>query len=260
MAQKAGLESVAYQIRAPTSEIEVEKEKMRKKQLPLAIATFALSSVLLAAPVRADRRDFPFTYQWSQAPKGSAEFEVKNTYNGEENAFRQEFEVEYGLTDRLLPYLIAENAPGDKYHFQGFKIESRYRLGDFKRNTILPTLYLEYADEKGEPRELEGKLILSRYGKDGSNFSFNYIVERELQGGADFENVYSFGYARRLSKKGVRGGFEWIHNLSDGRLKAGPVLSLRAGNNIFISSGYAFNLNRRNGNRPEARINVEYEF
>ena len=59
-------------------------------------------------------------------------------------------------------------------------------------------MYLEYEAVRKGTDEAEGKLILSRYGKKGDDFSFNYIVERELENGAEFENVYSFGYARSL--------------------------------------------------------------
>lgn len=229
-----------------------------QKLLPLAV----LGGLALPAAVHADTRDFPFTYEWMQGPKGEREFEVKTTYNGVENAFKQEAEVEYSVSDRLLlaPYVIFEKGGEGKYKYQGYKLESRYRLGEYKRNTILPSLYLEYANERTEAPELEGKLILSRYGKDGSNISFNYIVERPLEHGGEFENLYSLGYARDLSKKsGLRGGLELIHNLSEGQINAGPVLSKRFGS-ISVVGGYAVHLNSRRGNADQARVNVEYEF
>ncbi len=102
-------------------------------------------------------------------------------------------------------------------------------------------------------------MILTRYGKDGSNLSFNYIVERHLESGAEFENEYSLGYARALGKKGLRGGFELIHNLSDGKINGGPVLSKRFGD-FSVVGGYAFHLNSRDSNADQVRLNVEYEF
>lgn len=210
---------------------------------------------------RADVRDFPFTYEWRQSPKGMKEFEIKNRYTGKDNTFEQQFEVEYGVTDRfqIAPYLVFEREAGGKYKYHEFKLETRYQLGDYKPNKILPGLYLEYAKERGGPSELEGKLILTRYGKDGSNLSFNYIIERELENGAEFENEYSIGYARRLSRR-VRGGGELIHNLTDGTVNAGPVVAFNIGQSIFATAGYAFALNDRDGNRPQVRLNLEYEF
>lgn len=229
-------------------------------KLQVAIATFSILGAT-SAVLRADQRDFPFTYEWRQAAKGEAEFEVKNRYRGRDNTFQQQFELEYGVTDRLqiAPYLVFQHNPGGSYKYDGFKLETRYKIGDFKRNAILPGLYLEYARERGGEEEIEGKLILTRYGEDKSNLSFNYIVERKLENNAEFENLYSLGYARELSKSGVRGGFELIHSLTDGTINAGPVLSLRT-KDFYVTGGYALNLNSRKGNRPEARVNFEYEF
>ena len=239
---------------------------MHASSLPrLGGALFLLAATAIRPPsARADQRDFPFTYEWNQTPEGQKEIEVKNTYNGAENSFKQEFELEYGVSKRFMvaPYVIGEHASGGSYRYQGFQVESRYQLGEFKTGEWLPGLYLEYDNEKGEDRELEGKLILSRYGKDGSNISFNYIVKKPLVAGAEFGNSYSLGYARDLGGKrsSLRGGGEFIHDLSAGQLKAGPTVSTHFGAGFGVCAGYVFALNTRRGNKGDARINVEYEF
>lgn len=231
-------------------------------QHPLFVAgTLGALALCVSSPARADTRDFPFTYEWRQGPKGDREFEVKSTYNGVENSFKQEVELEYSVSDRLLvaPYLILEKEGDDGYKYRGFKLESRYQLGQFKRDKFLPSLYLEFERERGEASELEGKLLFSRYGSDGSNLSFNAIASRALENGSEFGTGYSLGYARNLGKRGLRGGLELIHDLSEHRINAGPVLSRRFGA-FSVVGGYAARLNRGNGNADQIRFNVEYEF
>ncbi len=227
----------------------------------LIAASLGALALAVSLSAQADTRDFPFTYEWRQGPKGDREFEVKSTYNGIENSFKQEIEVEYSVTNRLLvaPYVILEKEGADGYKYRGFKLESRYQLGKFQRDKFLPGLYLEFERERGEASELEGKLIFSRYGSDGSNLSLNLIASRALENGSEFGTGYSLGYARDINKKGLRGGFELIHDLSEHRILGGPVVSKRFGA-ISVVAGYAAHLNSRNGNADQARVNLEYEF
>jgi len=224
-----------------------------------------LVGVAASPPAHAHRRDFPFTYDWRQPSKGEKEIELHTRYRGRDNSFRQQIEFEYGITDRwaIAPYLVFNKGSGDdSLKYDGWKLETRYQLGEYKTGRVLSGLYLEYVGNKDAPDGVEGKLILSRYGKSGSNLSFNYIVERELENGAEFENEYSFGYARPLGKNrgGPRGGFEWIHNLSSGRINAGPVIAFAPTKNTWITTGYAFAVNDRDGNKGEFRLLAEYEW
>jgi len=209
---------------------------------------------------RADQRDFPFTYEWRQTHRGETEFEAKNFYSG--GALVQQFEVEHGISDRLSvsPYVVFERSRGERYRFHELKLEARYQLGSYQRDKLLPGAYLEYARERGGQDELEGKLILSRYGSDSSNFSINLTTERKLAGGAEFERGYSLGYARDIGKSSLRGGGELIHNLSDNLANAGPVASYTLGPSVYLTAGYAFALNKRRANRDQLRFNFEYEF
>ena len=213
---------------------------------------------------QAHRRDFPYTYDWKQPSKGEKEIELKSRYRGRDNSFRQELEFEYGVTDRftIAPYLEFMKEAGGNLEYTAWKLETRYQLDEFATGKILPGLYLEYIGTKDGPDEIEGKLILSRFSKREENISFNYIVERPLENGAEFENAYSFGYARPLGKNryGTRGGVEWIHNLTSGRINAGPVFGFAPTDNTWIVTGYAFPVNGREGNRGEFRLIAEYEW
>jgi len=230
-----------------------------------AMAALGLATSFVGTPdAKAHRRHFPFTYDWFQPSKGEKEIELKTRYRGRNNSLRQEVEFEYGISDRLViaPYLEFEKDAGGDLKYSAWKLETRYQLGEYKDKAILPGLYFEVKDEKDGPFELEGKLILSRYGKDGSDLSFNYIVERELENGAEFENLYSIAYGRPLgkSKRNFFGGVEWIHNLSSGRINAGPTLGFAPTGNTWIVAGYAFPVNNRGGNEGEFRLIAEYEW
>ena len=237
-----------------------------------AVALGVLNGIF-AEEAEASRRDFPYTYDWRQPVKGEKEIELKSRYRGRNSSFQQQVEFEYGVSDRLMisPYLVFEKeGAGDAFKFTEWKLESRYQLGEYKTGVVLPGLYLEYVGVKDGADEVEGKLILSRYGKDGSDLSFNYVVERELKSGAEFENAYSVGYARPLGKRGdtkgflakrnVRAGAEWIHNLSSGRINAGPVLGFAPTDKTWIVAGWALPVNSRGGNKSELRLIAAYEW
>jgi hypothetical protein len=232
--------------------------------------------VLLAATyggnAEAHRRDFPFTTDWKQPSKGEVELESHSSYKGENDEFEQKFELEYGVTDRLsvAPYVVFERERGGSLKYHEWKFETRYQLGKYKTGRILPGLYLEYAHERGEDgekdeKELEGKLIFSRYDKHGGDLTLNLIAEKVLNSDDDegWEKSYSLGYARDLghNKYQTRGGFEWIHNLDSRRINAGPVLSFAPTDNVWVSMGAVMPINQRGeGNRTELRLVAEYEF
>ncbi len=224
---------------------------------PLVVGALLDSS---AQGAQAHRRDFPFTYDWKQPSKGERELELKSTYS--DSTFKQEVELEFGLSKRFMvaPYLVFERERGGNLKYHEFKLETRYQLGDYKTNKILTGLYLEYAKVNRGPSELEGKLIFSRYTKKGENLSVNLIAERAFQSGEKTAFEYSIGYARPLGKNGARIGGELIHELNDNQVKAGPTVAFSLTDDVWLTAGYAFGLNKRQENKDEIRINAEYEF
>jgi len=224
----------------------------------------AISAFAGFRPALASERDFPFTYDWSQAAQGEQEIETRTTLSNRGTALAEEVEFEYGITRRLAiaPYITFKKAPGDRFRYDAVKLETRYQLGDYQTDRVLPGLYLEYEKAHDEPAELEGKLILSRYGKNGSDLSLNVIYSRSASGGGPFKRAFSVGYAQPLVGRGgqTRGGVELIHDLDSGRTNAGPVIALPLGGGHRLVAGYAFALNRRNDNNGELRLLTEYEF
>lgn len=220
------------------------------------IGTFAC-----APPTHASERDFPFTYDWTQAAQGEKELETRTAYTRRNNTLAQEIELEYGVTRRfsVAPYVVFKREMGQGLHYDAVKLETRYQLGDYTTNRILTGLYLEVEKAHDEPTALEGKVILSRYGKDGSNLSFNLVAERPLEK-SEYETTYSVGYARPVGRNGTRAGAELIHELTSGRINLGPVVGVAAGRDIRVLAGYAFALNRSDDNKDEIRLLTEYEF
>lgn len=238
-----------------------------KSRFQKAVATASLTACVLgfasdAKEAQAHRRDFPFTYDWYQPSKGEKEIETKSRYRGSDASLEQQVELEYGVSDRLMiaPYVVFERGRGENLRYHEWKLESRYQLGRFKTGRLLPSLYLEYARPRGGASELEGKLIFSRFNKRGDDLSVNLIAERELKSGAKIEREYSIGYARDVGKNGARLGGEWIHNLSGRRINAGPTWAFAPRDDLWLVAGYAFPITRRDNNKGELRLNLEYEF
>ena len=235
-----------------------------RKAVAGATALGIMGGLIGSQEAQAHRRDFPYTYDWRQPIKGEKEIELKSRYRGRNNSFRQELEFEYGITNRwmIAPYLEFQKTAGSDLKYTAWKLETRYQLDEFEPGKVLPGLYAEYIGAKDAPDRVEGKLILSRYGKNGDDLSFNYVIEKPLSNGAQFENVYSFGYARPVgnNKWSTRAGMEWIHNLNSGRINAGPTIGFAPSDSTWVVAGYALPVNSRGGNKGEFRLVAEYEW
>ena len=225
--------------------------------MPLLWAALAMTG---SQPAEADVRDFPFTYEWYQNSKGERELAYHSAYLQQSNAYIHEIEFEYGVTSRfsVAPYIVFKHGNGRSLHYDGVKLETRYKLGNFKPNRVLAGLYLELEQANREAIELEGKLIFSQYDRHGGNISLNLILHRQFGSGDKLEPAYSFGIARSV-KDDVRGGVEWLHDINTGRINAGPVVSFNVGN-IHVATGYAFPVNRNAGNKGELRLLAEHHF
>lgn len=225
------------------------------------LAVWGLTS--LAPGAQASTHDFPFSYDWAQAAPGEQEIEAHSTYLDADHSFEEEVEFEYGVNRRfsIAPYLVYAREPGGRMRYQGYQIETRYQLGRYKTGRVLGGLYEEYAQHAGEAKSLESRLILSRYDRQGGDLTVNYVLTNALEHAPGTEHAYSVGYVRPLNRTAfaLRGGFEWIHNISARRINAGPVLGFRPSANTSLVAGYAFPLTRA-GNKGELRVVAEYEF
>jgi len=217
-------------------------------------------------PARASERDFPFTYDWLQAFKGEREIALHSRYRARGRVFTQLVEFEYGVTNRfaIAPYVEFEREGSGRLRYEAAKLEARYQLGAYRFGRILPGLYLEYEQPREGKGEIEAKIILSRYDKDGGDLSLNLILARELEAGANYEKGLSLGYVRPLgsatSRARVRGGFEYLQDFESGRINAGPVISFSPSADSRIVAGYAPAINRKNDNKDEFRLVAEYHW
>jgi hypothetical protein len=223
-----------------------------------AVVVAAIALPATAPSARANRRDFAFTYEWWTPAKGEKEIEVWNTYATHEKAYQGQVEFETGITDRLTvaAYALREKTSGES-GVNGYKIETIYRMGDYKDGAVLPSAYLEYEKVKGETGELEGKILLSRYKAD-TNLSLNLIATRRTGSGAETETGYALGYARGTKNPKLRAGLEAIGSFRDRVHGLGPTVAydLSPSTRAILSTNFALTSQADN----QARLLVEYEF
>lgn len=235
----------------------------RNIQTILTLVIAASSLLCIVRPVRADEKYYPFTYDWFQSARGEKEIALQATSFGRDNLLKHELELEYGLSKRfsIALYFVFESGEGRTLHYDAVKVETRYQLGEYAPNRVLPGLYLEYEKATDEAGEFEGKLILSRYDGHGGDISFNYILEQSLATGAKTQHIYSLGWSRALrGPRGLRGGAELIHELFSGKINLGPVAGFEPISGTWILGGIYFPLNSREENRTELRLRVQHHW
>lgn len=208
-------------------------------------------------PAHAHKRDFVWTYEWFTAAQGEKEVELWATDVPEENEFEAQVEFEYGVTDRwsVAPYAIFEKGAGDSFDLKGWKLEQRYRVGEFKEKRLLPAAYLEVKKEQDEPYELEAKAIFSRLSGD-TNLALNLIAEKKLTAGEDTEIGYAMGASKNIAPK-LRGTIEAFGNFKDPKHAIGPGLAYDIAPNQRLNINAGFGLNDRT---DDLVVRVVYEF
>lgn len=226
---------------------------MRSIRVTLAAAPL-VALLLLPSAAAADVRHFPYTYSWHQPFRNEKEIAYHLRYLDRDNTFTHRFEFEYGLTDHLsvAPYVVFTGNTGRGWTYDATLLEARWNFGSRKDDVWLPAVYMEWKKARSEPWEVEGKIIITRYGTGESDLSFNYIVEQLLETGASADHALSLAYSRSIGG-GMRAGFEWIQGLTSRRINAGPVFSSYVGP-VWLTGGLALPLNGVSGNRPEFRL------
>jgi hypothetical protein len=238
-----------------------------------SLVGFALTTLLPLAfvtPAHADLNRFTYSYGWWTQSKGGREVELYHTQPRSGRQWRNQLELEYGVTDRYLvaPYLIfdrsggfsdfpgAEGGGDDEsgtpvifdpirnpraYRYSGFKIEQRYRFGEYQYKKLLPAAYLEYAQVKGAKPEAEGKLILQYDPNPTATLALNIIHERRLQGMVKPGWGYTFGAAYLADKKNDRYwyGAEALGNWTEKRHWIGPTVGGYVSKNTRLVATYA---------------------
>jgi len=209
-------------------------------------------------PVNAHKRDFVWTYEWFTPDKQEIEYEFWTTLQQNNGDDKEEYwlEVEVPVTGRwvIAPYLLMENAEGEAFQLKGWKVEQRYRFGEFTRGRFLPAAYLEVKKEKDEPYEMEAKAIFTRIRGD-ENITLNLIAEKALTAGEEIELEYAAGYSRTWNKRS-RWNVETFGNLRKDTYYVGPgvAVDLNAAQRIVFNA--AAGLNKRS---DDIRLRLIFE-
>ena len=204
------------------------------------------------------------TYAWNQEyqtlPQGTFEFEdwtafkVPDGSKSNENAIQYQGELEYGVTDHLTitnyERWKTENVVGsdDSTVYEGFKFETKYRIGQRGKYWLDPLLYLEWATNPREHEhhnEIEGKLVLSK-DFDKLNVVYNHIFESQLAGDGRTKHEFAVGANYELFS-GLKAGVEfqgqyWNPGSHRNELSLGPTISWE--NKYFwVVAGASFGVN-----------------
>jgi hypothetical protein len=228
--------------------------------------TIALNALLLAALVapaaRADRRTLIRAYEYMTQPKGNLELEIWNDIEApvaggfDQATTVNRIELEYGLTDHwdLALYHVFEQAPGEAFRFDSWRLETRYRL--FEKNVLPVDIELYFEVERPAdftaPWEIEEKVILER--DLGPRFALvaNLVSEQkpfhgdqgwewEIDVGARYEVVPQLRLGAEFwTIQEVAGG------VTEGSYYLGPSISF-ASSKIWLQIGAGFGLGDTSG-------------
>jgi hypothetical protein len=226
-------------------------------RISIMTAFFALAG---ATAARADRRDFIRAYQYATQPQGNLEFELWNDVDApksggfDQAVLTHRLELEYGLTDHwdMALYHVFASAPGEPFHFDSWRLETRYRLAEKGQWPVDVMLYLE-AERPGdftEPWEMEEKLIL---GKEIGRIELvaNFVGEQKLFSGKGYLWEIDAGARYEFTPALHVGGEFWtIQETAGGETAssyyAGPSISW-ASSKLWVQIGAGFGIGDSSG-------------
>lgn len=202
----------------------------------LAFYGLALLLTVLASSASADRRSYVWTYEYATMPKGEAEIEYYNTLefpdttNAKVSTWKHLFELEYGITDHWDVSLYqnfkqTNTAAANTMSYDGFKIRTRYRMGERGLYPVDSLLYVELQNPNDMSKNsvFEGKIILAKdLGR--MNISYNQIYKKELKDSAAAENEYSAAVSVEFSPA-FKLVLEGKGNYTLGKHYLGPTVS-----------------------------------
>lgn len=231
---------------------------------PLFVSVFSIVATALAlSAASADRRSYVWTYEYNTVPRGEAELETYFTLSAPDAdelegnvSAEHQVELEVGMTDRFDfgIYQVFEQGAGEegRFGYKGFKLRSRYRIGQAGQRVVDPLVYVEY---KGVPdfseNTIEAKLILAR-DIGAINISVNPILEMEHEDEWEVETEYAAGVsyvANKMLRLGLEAkGGEHGHYL-------GPVVS-HGEENLWVTFGSAFGVTDIDEGKPEMQLRM----
>ncbi|MCM8797558.1 MAG: hypothetical protein NC923_06780 [Candidatus Omnitrophica bacterium] len=132
----------------------------------------------------------------------------------------------------------------DGSEYDGFKLRTRYRMGEKGKFIVDPLLYFEYIrdDDFSKPNMGEAKLILAK-DIGGFNISYNEIIKRELEREGKTGHEYATGISYAFASR-FRVGIESKGDFPKEKYALGPTLSCTF-KKAFITLGSLFGLNER---------------
>jgi len=209
----------------------------------------------IASNSYADRRSYVWTYEYMTMPKGMAEVEYYLTAAEPDagksniNTWKHQLEIEYGITTRwdIAMYQVwtqKNTASSSTFGYDGFKIRTRYRIGEKGQFFLDPLLYFEYIrdDDLSKPHVGEVKLILAKDLGD-FNVSYNQIVKRNLEEEGETNHEYAAGVNYRFSPFFAL-GVESKGSYSERKYSVGPTIAWSY-KKIFVALGAVFGLNEK---------------
>ncbi len=226
-----------------------------RMRITICISSVA-AALLLAPEARADRRSLIRAYEYATQPEGNLELELWNDVDApKEGGFdaastTHRVELEYGLTDHwdVALYHVFEQTRAEGFHFDSWRLETRYRL--LEKN-VLPVdvlLYfeLERPADFAEAWETEEKLILE---KDFGRFALvgNLVLEQKL---FHADQLHSFevdlGARYEVAPQLRLAGELWtiqetVNGATAGSWYAGPSVSW-AGSRLWLQLGAGFGI------------------
>jgi hypothetical protein len=167
---------------------------------------------------------------------------------------------------------IKEKDGGGELEVEAVDLELRFHFLQFAYDKFLPALNVEYEhpSEGDEADRGELKFIVSRYGQDGQDFTFNLNGGTELESGGESESEVTFGYVRPFHEVDAsssayfrtepRFGVEAVHDFHEHFNGAGPLFVYRGTTHLNLLCAYIFGLNEREENGDQLRLIVEWEF
>ncbi len=171
----------------------------------------------------AQDRYYVWTYPFETMEANEFELESNSFFftpslSDNTHSLDQQFELEYGVTDRLqvgLYQVFSRDFPSGKISAESFMLEALYKLAQTNEFPVDPMIYLEYERDWhfNNPNRAEAKLILSKdFGR--INGTVNGIAEYEFGGRVRLTPEFSAGISYELVK-GFRAGVETFVTLSD---------------------------------------------
>jgi len=165
-----------------------------------------------------------------------------------------QLEMEIGMTDHFDVgfYQVISQAAGGSVHYDGFKLESRYRFGEKGDYFLDPLIYLEYMGVPDFSQHVfEAKFILARdFGP--TNLSLNPLIEISSGDESETEFEYALGISRKINDL-LRLGLEAKGGEAGNYI--GPVISHGAGG-TWVALGSAFGVGDIDEGHPEFELRL----